>query len=263
MLASCEWESLSWDERLAQAVAWSTSGAGAGGAAAAAHYSCSTDNAAGDRRSISVSRFLAFGGKPYRKPSGGGGFLGWGTSLTEPPDRYAEAEAAHEAAAQKAARQRARRQTEDMITREADVILVETWGTPVADERCRAMAHTMRAFDSTYGHLHAPSVAPTQSHMVVQDDDHLAGEGGENSQRETHGRGPAVPARKHADARPHAVDGLERSRVARFLQGKQGVLSNPGASLHADFTERMAPVSVTCQCRGESRVGRFLRGKQG
>ena len=50
------------------------------------------------------------------------------------------------------ARRNYRLRTDEMTRSEAEAILAET-GTPVADLRVRAMAHTMRAFDGrTYPH---------------------------------------------------------------------------------------------------------------
>ena len=110
------------------------------------------EDAASDGRSNTVARFLAFGGVPYKKPSGQGGFLGWGARLTQDSnDPDADADAAYEAAAA-AARQRALRRTEETLRHEAEAILSETLaaGTPVVDARWRAFAQTVRALPSDF-----------------------------------------------------------------------------------------------------------------
>ena len=132
--------------------------AGASSHASEAHQRATDDDAPAISNST-VRRFLAFGGKPYSKPSGEGGFLGWGARMApEPSDPYVADDAAYEAVAQRARRRAVRLGTEEMVRSEAEAILTETLveGTPVADMRFRAIAQTVRAFDFASGAPGAP-----------------------------------------------------------------------------------------------------------
>ena len=96
----------------------------------------------------SVARFLAFGGAPYKPPSGAGGFMGWGARLPqEPRDTGADDDAAYNAAAE-AHRLHTKRRTEDMVKAEAEAIMADLLasGTPYCDHRNAVYAHGLKAF---------------------------------------------------------------------------------------------------------------------
>lgn len=96
----------------------------------------------------SVARFLAFGGAPYKPPSGTGGFMGWGARLPqEPRDTGADDDAAYNAAAE-AHRLHTKRRTEDMVKAEAEAIMADLLasGTPYCDHRNAVYAHGLKAF---------------------------------------------------------------------------------------------------------------------
>ena len=99
-------------------------------------------------QATSVARFLALGGKPYKPPSGKGGFSGWGARAPpEPGDTDADDIAAHQAAVE-AHRLRMIRRTEEMVQAEAKAIVAEiyAYGTPSCDRHTLVCAHTMRAY---------------------------------------------------------------------------------------------------------------------